>query len=44
MGLVGNVATGMEAVTWAPCPECDGLHDGNGGRDAGLTRVCNKEW
>jgi hypothetical protein len=25
-------------------PECDGLRDGNGGRGARLTKVCNKEW
>jgi hypothetical protein len=43
-GPVGNAATRMGAVTWAPRPECDGLNDGNGGRGAGLTRVCNKEW
>jgi hypothetical protein len=40
MGPVGNAATGMGAVTWAPCPKCDGLRDGNGGRGAGLTRLC----
>jgi hypothetical protein len=43
MGSMGNAVMGMGAVTWAPRPECDGLRYGNGGRDAGLTRVCTKE-